>query len=457
MGVRRRGAIGQGDFMSWRNTAFGVVASFVMVACASQVGRAQTTQPDQTTSNATASNTVGEQAPPEVGPEAPRRPLMSLLSSTGIGQGLEKARINIFGYIEGSYQYNFSRPNPDVNADRLFDHFQTDRAYVNQINLAVERTVDLARKQWDIGGRVEAIYGTDTRFFHSNGLLDHENGASSTSLGGEYQFDLYQAYLDIGIPIGNGLRIRVGKFEFTKSVDPNSILFYTHSIAFASVFPYTLTGVTALYPISESFDIEAGISRGWGQSVKDNNDSINGLGAVTWRISDRSKLSASLIVGPELPNNNSDYTTLFDVTFTQVVSERFAFLIDALYGHQANAIAGVPPGSTVQPANPVPLGDANWYGVSGDAIYKINDFVGVTGRAEWYRDEKGYTGPPAGSIYEATFGCVITPFGRTAFPNSVKIRPEIRYDYASKPFFFDHDGSLRHDMLTIAIDVIVNF
>ncbi len=107
---------------------------------------------------------------------APRKPLMGLLDKLGIAKTLDEANINVYGYAEASTTYSISGPpaNPAHSGHheltgRAFD-FEHEDPVINQVDLAVERTVDVTKKTWDIGGRVEFIYGADSRLIHSNGL-----------------------------------------------------------------------------------------------------------------------------------------------------------------------------------------------------------------------------------------------------------------------------------------------
>jgi hypothetical protein len=356
-------------------------------------------------------------------------PLMGLLDQTGIGHSLEAANIHLFGHIEGSYTYNFINPAMDLNDGRVFD--SKTGGTVNQVDFNVERTVDLTKNHWDVGGRVELLYGSDAMFTEANGLLDHQTGP--------YQFDIPQLYFDVDAPLGNGVRIRGGKFLFFKQIDPNASVFYSHSFAFGAALPYTLTGITAMYPITQQLSIEGGISRGWDQSLKDNNSAIDGIFRLRDDISERLSLTLTGTVGPELPNNDSDYREAIDFTVNFAATDKLTFLLDAVLATQAR---------------PSPMGNANWYGVSGYAVYQINDYLAAGARVEWYRDEEGFTTAVAQSLYEVTIGLTITPFPRDPLGSNLKIRPEFRADYSSADFF---DGLTRHDQYTVALDAIFNF
>lgn len=367
-------------------------------------------------------------------PTGQRTPLMSLLDQAGIGRQLDAANIRLFGHLEGSYTWNFDNPAHDLNVGRVFD-LKNNRVLLNQADFNVERPVDLSLGRWDFGGRVELLYGSDARFIHSSGLLDDDDFFH----GPEYQLDLPQAYVDIAIPLGNGLRVRAGKFLFFKQIDPSASVFYSHSFSFGAALPFTLTGVTGFYPITKELSVEAGISRGWDQSLKDNNGSPDALFRLRDDVTDRLSLSLAAIVGPELDHDNSHYRSTLDFTATLAPTDQLTFMLDVVLGTQTQTKS---------------VGDANWYGVSGYAVYRVNEYLSAGARLEWYRDERGFTTALPQTLYEATLGLTITPFAHDPVGANLKIRPELRGDYSSKRFF---DALSRHDQWTFAVDAIFDF
>ena len=291
-------------------------------------------------------NPAPEEIPAE---ETPRRPLGMLLEQSPLGHALDGARIKAFGYIQGSYNYNFSNaPRAGAfreNADRLFD-FEDNVIRINQLNMAIERQVDVATGKSDVGFRVEGIFGTDSRLIHADGLDFYgHNGRSAAApsvaednyrfqLYPEYQFDLYQAYVDFAAPVGNGLRVRIGKFAsfFGGTVDPNGNSFYSHTISFAADHPFTFTGVMLTYPFSDSLVVDGGISRGWDQSLNDNNGAIDGFARIGWLVNDHTGVTFAAVSGPEAPGNNSNYRSLLELTVKYSASDRLRFILDATYG-----------------------------------------------------------------------------------------------------------------------------
>lgn len=380
--------------------------------------------------------------------ESARRPLMSLLDRAGVANALDDARIDIYGHVEVGYTYAFNDPANDLILGRVFD-VEHDDPTLHQLDLNIERLVDISRNEFDIGFRIEMLYGGDARFIHANGLFDHhaDDGIGDPddptddrfTLGPDLQFDLVQAYVDVAVPVGTGLRIRAGKFLFFKQIDPNASVFFSHSFTFGAALPFTLTGITGYYNLSEQWGAELGISRGWGQALEDNNSAIDVLGRLTYRPTDRTSFSLLGISGPELDDNNGDWRTVVNFVARHQINDELTVLLDSIYGYQPNA-----PG----------IGDASWYGAAGYIVYQLTEQVSVGGRLEWFHDEGGFTTGVDQNLYEATVGLTITPFADSELGSTLKIRPELRYDYSDENFF---NGLTENDQVTAAIDVIVNF
>lgn len=431
---------------------------------------------------------AGPDAPaPPTSPARPQRPLMSLLDRAGVGDPLRAAGINAYGYFEGSYTYNFYDP-PRVpgtsgrpNLGRLFDIDHND-FLVNQLELTVERQVKLSSERFDVGGRVDLLYGTDARFIHSNGFLDDDGYPD----GPQYQFDIPQFYVDVAIPVGSGLRLRLGKFEFFKPLDPLLSVFYSRTFAYATqgtgsslrgipprvagflpgagaALPFTLFGGSAYYEFGDRLQVEAGVSRGWDQSFDDNNGAVDGFVRVTYLFAPEQgpgrgpELTAAAISGPEVGDDNGHYRTAVDVSLSYPITPELHLLVDGVYGIQSrpSSFQGLRfDGAPLVPETFVASGDAHWYGVSGTVVKKVNPSVNVAARVEWYRDEQGYTTLLPQSLYEITLGVTITPFPDSEWGRNLKVRPEIRYDYSDRPYF---EGFARHDQLTVAVDAVYKF
>lgn len=77
----------------------------------------------------------------------------------------------------------------------------------------------------------------------------------------------------------------------------------------------------------------------------------------------------------------------------------------------------------------------------------------AVGRLEWFNDTSRVDGFDC-NIYAATFGVNVTPFPDDAIGQFFKLRPEIRYDYATEAIF---NGGEDHNLLTAAIEGVFTF
>ncbi len=208
---------------------------------------------------------------------------------------------------------------------------------------------------------------------------------------------------------------------------------------FGFAIPFTNTGVLATYVINPEWTVTAGLTRGWDVTDTDDNDAIDTTGQVAWTINDKSALLVNWIIGPDAPGDNGHWRTVFDVIYTQKLADQLSVAVNADYGYQAGGKGN---------------GDAaQWYGVAGYGTYTVSSYVSATGRLELFDDTDGYRGFDA-DVYEATLGVTITPLPNDSIGSNLKIRPEVRYDYASERVF---DGGTGYGQATFGIDAYFTY
>ena len=397
---------------------------------------------------------------PATPPAAPPKPLMALLEGIGIGKPLEDAGISVGGWIDGGYTISGNGQNPHIPlAGRVFDT-KNNRVVLDQIDGFIDRPVDYAKAATnhtiDIGGHVEIAYGWDMGLVHSSGLFDNPatlgvgTGQYRSRTSPENQFDLVQAYLDFALPVGSGLRIRAGKFVTLlgyEVINPTGNPIYSHSYMFGFAIPFTQTGVMGEYKINDDWLLDAGITRGWNQTFKDNNGAPDFLGGITYTPQESDflkkwKVILNLSEGPQGTNDNSNWWTVLDFQAVYTATDKLTLALNADYGDAPHA-----PGVT---------GAAQWYGIAGYAAYVLNDYLTSNLRLEYYGDSKGFTLGTGvrENLYEATLNLAIKPFPSNAIGQNFVIRPEVRYDYSDKNFF---KSGTRHDQFTFGIDAYFTF
>lgn len=367
--------------------------------------------------------------------DLPGKPLISLFANLGIAEPLQDAGIDVGGLVEGSYTYSLSNPPGDLIVGRAFDLEHEDPT-LNQVMLYIGRVTDF-QTPWDLGFRVEMLYGADARFISANGLFDHDGFED----GPENQFDLTQAYGEIVIPIGNGLKTKIGKFITPlgyELINPSGNILFSHSYLFGIV-PFTHTGVLATYPVSDELEVSLGFSRGWDQAMEDNNDAINMLGSIGYTVSDQTSVYFNFSTGPEQDDNEGRYRTALDLYATHEVNERLSLAVNTTYVFDARA------GDNQN--------DVHAYGVAGYARYLVNNQLTMNGRLEWFNDHSAFLGLDT-VVYEATLGVTLTPFADNNIASNLKIRPEIRVDWADDAVF---DAGTDHHQVTLGVDAYFTF
>ncbi len=372
-----------------------------------------------------------------------KKPLGDLLDKAGVGKTLDDAGITIGGFVEASWTISDSAPPANAITGRYFD-FENQDLTLNQIDLYLERVVDPSKGKFDVGGRIEAIYGGDSRLIHSRDLTNHHGiyyVKPGENVGPDEQFDLNQAYLDFALPVGTGLKLRVGKFVTLlgwEVINPTLNAFYSHSFLFGYAIPLTNTGFLATYVLSPSVTVTGGLTRGWDVSTTDDNGSIDFMGQVVWAVNDKSTLYVNLLTGKDTPGDNDHWRTVIDSSFTTKIADQLSVAINGTYGYQALG------GSA---------DNAQWYGLAGYATYTISDMFSPSARVEWFNDVDGYRGLGT-NVYEATLGVAIKPLPNDKIGSNLVIRPEVRFDYANDRVY---DGGTGYSQATFGVDAIFSF
>ena len=405
----------------------------------------------------------GEAPPPAETPAAAppqRAAIMNLLDRANVAGPLDRAGLNLYGYAEVGYLYDFTAPSnltPPKTAPGDFIFFPgpyKNELFIDQVNLTLERAINPNGDNFDFGFKIAGSFGRDAFFTHSNGVLDQDNKAGGVS-GNDEQFDIPEAYFTVNLPVGSGLLIEAGKFADllgVEKINPTGNALYSHSYQFSYALPFTQTGVLAKYKLTSETNPDewttfmAGITRGWNQTLYDDNGVPDGLlqfshhaGSITW--------TADLLFGPEGylpygPSDNHDMWVTADAIVSWQVSDELNLTFDGLVGNSAR---------------PTPLtGATTWAGIAGYADYVLGKHVTLNGRLEYYHDGHGVTSGIGGTdlnYYEATAGVSITPLPDNQWLRTLVLRPEVRLDWADQGVI---DGS-RFSQLTAAVDLYWKF
>ena len=318
------------------------------------------------------------------------------------------------GWLEQGVTFNSLNPHDGWNGP-VATNDRSDDYELNQFWLTFARPVKTDGCGFDVGGRVDACYGTDWRYGDSLGLESHIDAANEL-----YGLVLPQFYVEVGY---DDLTVKIGHYAAAmgyEQVPAPANFFYSHSYALGYSEIILATGIQADYKLSDNWNANAGINTGWGM-FEDNNDKMSFLGGLKWHSSsNKTSLSFEIIAGPSDPageNHLYDYA----LVFKQQLTEKLLYVAQNNMGGAETAAGGY----------------GMWYGLDQYLIYTINPKLSVGTRVEWFRDQDGtrvagignlndgWTGKPgfAGTFTELTTGLNWRPC-----PNLV-VRPEGRWDW----------------------------
>lgn len=345
--------------------------------------------------------------------------------------GLLKALkdINLSGFVDTSYTYNFNSPDSRMNTARVFDT-ESNNFNLHAAKLAFER---LPPDAGGVGFRTDLYFGQDAEVI---------TPAGST----RDQFDLEQAYISIkptpicNLPFGCWEWIKIGKFvtmHGAEVIEAKDNWNSSRSLLFGYAIPFTHTGIRAGYQISDKLKGYLGVNNGW-DNMKDNNSGKSVEAALAWSASDKLSFNLAGMYGPEQTSNDHSQRGLVDFLATYKPFDKWTFMLNADYGHEEDLVAAGK--------------DANWSGVAAYAKYDVNDWMSLASRTEFMSDRQGVrvVSGTNQDLWEATFTLELKPY------KELITRLEYRHDEASSSIFTDNQASV-DTQDTIGLQVIYPF
>lgn len=355
---------------------------------------------------------------------------------------LQSNNITIGGWASGGITYashnSFTNSNAPISFNDRINEFQ-----LNQLNLFIEKAVNKA-DQWDFGGRVDFMFGTDSRKTQATGwdnrMIPRNNGNSPGEGERFYDVAFPQAYAEIYAPFGNGITAKIGHFYtiigYEVVTSPDNF-FYSHAYTMLYGEPFTHTGALLSYDINSNISVTGGAVMGW-DNFRENPGAWNFLGGATFTTDDADTSLALAMISGDQDESAALNTTMYSAVLQHNFTEKFHYVLQHDYGvMQRGAGNG---------------DDADWYGINNYLSYDINDQLAAGVRGEWFRDAAGIRTGFAGSYYAVTGGVNYTP------TSWLKLRPEVRYDWfdgngKANPF----DNGTENDQIAVSMDMIITF
>jgi hypothetical protein len=193
-------------------------------------------------------------------PNSVDSPLMVGLGPTGLGQLMQKAHIQAYGWVDVGANVSTSHVEGG-NAPAGYD-YNPNRIQLDQAVLYLERTPDTVQKDHvDWGFRLSGIYGVDYRYTVSDGLVSNQLTKSNKN----YGYDFPMEYVEVYAPqVAKGLLIRAGRFisipDIEAQLAPNNYM-YSHSMTY-TFDNFTNTGVMATLAVTKNLFVQGGLVGG---------------------------------------------------------------------------------------------------------------------------------------------------------------------------------------------------
>ena len=344
--------------------------------------------------------------------------------------------VQMSGFIDTSYTYNFNTPETTTNTLRVFDT-QANSFMINNAQLTIEKPVSA---ESPAGFKTELMFGTDAEVV----------GGVTTGLGTlTSELEIQEAYAEYLAPLGNGLDLKAGKFatlhgaEVIESKDNWNI---SRSILFGYAIPFTHTGLRAAYPVSNTFTVLAGVSNGWDLVDDSNQAKTTELGFTSTPV-EHVTLGSTYMFGAEQAGDNHHGRHLIDLVLGWQPIDPLQLKLNYDYAVEDDA-AGL-------------HNNAMWQGLAGYARYALTDKAAVSLRGEFFNDADGVRTAIAtgvnGIVDDDIKMYEFTLTGEYQFNPHLLGRLEFRHDKANAGVYRHQDIGQVSYQDTLAFEVIAPF
>ena len=320
-----------------------------------------------------------------------------LLSAFGVDPNeksfLKDNNLKVGGWAEASVSANANATSNGYNGPITFQD-KDGQFQMNQLNVYLQKAINVSGDSFDWGGRVDVMYGSDAIFTQAYGnLAGTPRGDWDLHLIGDqtYNMAIPNAYAEFNLPVGNGLDVKVGHFYTPigyETVTAPDNFFFTKPYTFQYGEPFTHTGFLGNYAVDENWSAMAGAvtgsaTGGWDGNFNSQLGNWSFLGGGTWTSDDKAySLNVAGTAGNRSysnPGNNSFWGMYSIVGKANWLDDDLHYVIQHDHGF-ANSVVN----ENLQDVN------AQWYGINQYLMYDIEDNLGVGLRAEWFRDANGY-------------------------------------------------------------------
>ena len=266
------------------------------------------------------------------------------------------AHLNLSGYVETYYTYDFNQPTSHERAAFLYNHNRHNEVNINLAYLKV------AYNHTKVRANLALMAGT-----YANANLAAENGVLKNIFEANVGLQLSEkVWLDAGI-----LPSHIG-FESAISKDCWSL---TRSIL-AENSPYFETGAKLTYTPNEKWTLTALVLNGWQRIQRVNGNNTPAFGTqIIFKPNDKTTLNYSTFIGSDKPDVARQMRIFHNLYGIFQVNDKFGLTAGFDIGTEQKAKGN---------------SEVNvWYSPVLIGKYNISDKWAIAGRIENYTDKEG--------------------------------------------------------------------
>jgi hypothetical protein len=329
--------------------------------------------------------------------------------------------VEVKGYVEAQYNYNFNDPLNQTNAFRVFDTKANSFTF-NMAELALTKSSEAGT-----GFGLVLNYGLDAKAIN----LDPTFGADN--------FEVQQAYISEKT-LGGDLELKFGKFATlagAEVIEGPSNFNISRSYLFGWAIPFTHTGVRAAYttPVP-GLAVTLGVNNGW-DLVNDGDKGKTAELQVGLTPTDTLALYVTGYYGPEPTAVDNDARGVVDVVATIKPLGGVTVVLNYDRGSQ----------ETFNLAGDTAL----WQGYAAYVNVPIGEKHSVTLRGEVFDDQDGFRTGTVQTLRELTLT------GACKMKENLEWRLELRHDESNQDVFQDDKGVAEDAENTVAVAAYYTF
>ena len=313
--------------------------------------------------------------------------------------------------IAASYQYGFNKPTSNKLSLRFLDK-DHDRFSVDLAQITLKKD---ATNPGDWGFQIQGISGRYSRRYKSD--WDGSGGFNDTEWERK-ELEAQQVYLAYNVPVGNGVQLKLGKFNTlvgSEVNEPWANPTFSRQLIYNFAQPTTHTGGLASYSFTDKIALTVGGINGW-DVVEDNNGMPGFIGQLALLPSPEYNYYIGAIYGPEQAGNHKNERTLIDVVGVMKPIEGLAIYANLDYGVEEGA--DIKDGHT-----------ANFWGFATTFAYDLTPRLTVALRPEWFDDQDGARTGSNQGIWAVTTDL------KFKLTDYMYVRGEYRHDESSRRAF----------------------